>query len=119
MRTVLWLILMVGIAGAIYSGWQGRETPLHPDDPRIATGDTRIVMLGAEWCGYCLKQRRDFEHANVSYRLLDVDTEEGARAARALGTRNVPVTVIGQSVIQGYNTAMLDERLTALGYRVY
>ena len=117
---VLWLLLFVGAAGGLYAWKQGSEpVALPPDDPRLHTGDARVVMLAAEWCGYCRKQQKDFELANVRYRVLDVDTPEGDLAMQALGARGVPVTVIGQNVVRGYNTAELNQHLTPLGYRVY
>lgn len=117
---VLWLLLIVSALGGLYS-WKQREQvlPLHPGDPRAQTGDERIVMLAADWCGYCRQQQSDFERASVRYRVLDFDTAEGQRAAAALGVRSVPVTVVGQHVVRGYDTAALNERLTPLGYRVY
>ena len=120
MRAV-WVLLAIGLAGGAHA-WMTRtaaDAPLDPDDPRLQTGDARIVMLAADWCGYCRKQQSDFERANVRYRVLDVDTPEGDRAMRALRTRGVPVTVIGQNVVQGYDTARLDQHLEPLGYRVY
>ena len=116
------LLLLLALGAALWGGfswWQGREQVLHPDDPRLLTGDNGIVMLAAEWCGYCRKQQKDFEMAGVRYRVLDVDTDEGHRAAQALGTRGVPVTVVGQQVIHGYDTASLKSNLAPLGYRVY
>ena len=117
---VLWLLLIVGALGGLYSWKQRPQAPvLHPDDPRTQTGDERIVMLTADWCGYCRKQTADFETASVRYRTLDFDSAEGRRAAQAIGVRSVPVTVIGQHVVRGHDTAALDERLTPLGYSVY
>ena len=123
--TVLW------IAAALTAGTIGfqqvkphlagmfDDTPqLHPNDPRMATGTDRIVMLSAEWCGYCLKQRKAFELANVRYRLLDVDTPEGDRAMQALQTGGVPVTIVGQDVIYGYQPEAVKTRLAPLGYRL-
>ena len=86
---------------------------------RALVGTEPVVLLSASWCGYCRKLRRDFDGARVAYRLLDVDTPEGARAMQALGARAVPVTVIGQHVVRGYDTDALNERLIPLGYRVY
>ena len=57
--------------------------------------------------------------AAAVFRLLDIETPEGARAMQALGARAVPVTVIGQDVVRGYDTRALNERLIPLGYRVY
>jgi glutaredoxin len=116
----LGLLLIVGLAGGFYAWWSSdRQPELHPDDPRVATGEAGIVMLAAEWCGYCRKQQGDFERAEVRYRVLDIDTPAGDRAMQALGARGVPVTVVGQTVVRGYDTDALDTNLRPLGYDVY
>ena len=54
---ILGFLLLLGLAGGLYAGWsRGRPPELHPDDPRVATGEAGIVMLAVEWCGYCRKQ---------------------------------------------------------------
>lgn len=112
------MLLALAVLGGAWHLWPREPDALHPDDPRLATGDDRIVMMAAEWCGYCRKQQKAFELADVRYRVLDVDTPEGERAMRALGARGVPTTVIGQDVIHGYDTRRLQARLEPLGYRV-
>jgi glutaredoxin len=117
-RTAI-VLLLVGLAGAFLHLRAGAEPALHPDDPRIATGDDQVVMLAADWCGYCRRQQAEFERAQVRYRVLDVETPEGDRAMRALGAKGVPVTVVGQTVIRGFDTEALQASLTPLGYRVF
>ncbi|TQD41131.1 glutaredoxin family protein [Lysobacter aestuarii] len=111
------MLLALAVLGGAWHLWPREPAALHPDDPRLATGDDRIVMMAAEWCGYCRKQQKAFELADVRYRVLDVDTPEGQRAMRALGARGVPTTVIGQDVVRGYDTAALQSKLEPLGYR--
>jgi glutaredoxin len=115
-RTV-WLLLLVAVICGAWQLWPREPAALHPDDPRISTGDERIVMLAAEWCGYCRKQQKAFEMAEVRYQVLDVDTPEGSRAMQALRARGVPTTVVGQHVIRGYDTVELQQKLEPLGYR--
>ena len=113
------LLLLLGLTGVVFH-FRGNAAPeLHPDDPRRLTGEDRIVMLAAEWCGYCRAQQAEFERAEVRYRVLDIDTPEGDRAMRALSARGVPVTVVGQDIIRGYDTAALKQSLSPLGYRVF
>ena len=129
---VLWVLLIVGVLGGVYSMFgknrgllDPKDTPevaiedMSPDDPRRITGDGKIIMIAAEWCGYCRKQQKDFEQAGVRYRVLDYDQAEGKLASKALGTRGVPITVIGQSVVAGYRPDELDAHLKPLGYDVY
>ncbi|MGO1071441.1 glutaredoxin family protein [Lysobacter sp. CA199] len=117
--------LVVGVAGTKFAqsgGWsQGmadRPAQLAPDDPRLNTGDKRIVLLAAEWCGYCQKLRKDFELADVRYTLVDVDTERGQRAMAAIGAHGVPVTVIGQDIVHGYQPDQIKDKLAPLRYRL-
>ncbi|MBT2747642.1 MULTISPECIES: glutaredoxin family protein [unclassified Lysobacter] len=125
--TVLCILaaLFVGAAGAKFAksgGWSqwisDRPAQLAPDDPRHSTGDKRIVMLAAEWCGYCEKLRKDFELADVRYTLIDVDTAAGQKAMNAVGARGVPVTIVGQDIVYGYNRDEIKDRLEPLGYRL-
>ncbi|WP_394004254.1 glutaredoxin family protein [Luteimonas sp. WGS1318] len=116
---ILLLLGVLALAG-VWAHARGPATPtLHPDDPRAGTGETGVVMLAAEWCGYCRRQQAEFASAKVRYRVLDIDTPQGARAMRAIGARGVPVTVIGQEVVRGYDTAALGRHLQPLGYRIY
>ncbi|KRB06573.1 glutaredoxin domain-containing protein [Lysobacter sp. Root690] len=124
--TVLWIALAaaVGIGGVKlikangFDLFASRPAELKPDDPRHTTGDKRIVMLAADWCGYCEKLRKDFELANVRYSLIDIDTEAGQRAMEAVGARGVPVTIIGQDIVYGYNMDEIKDRMEPLGYRL-
>jgi len=96
-----------------------RERALAKYDPRLHSGDDEIVMLAASWCGYCQKLKSEFERAQVPYRELDVeDGGEGEKAYGALGGRGVPITVIGQAVVHGYDTDQLNELLQARGYTI-
>jgi len=88
-------------------------------DPRRQTGESGIVMLGASWCGYCKRLKAALEQAQVPYTELDVeDGAEGHDAFVALGGRGVPVTVIGQDVVHGYNTTRLGRLLAERGHAV-
>ena len=61
----LWVLLIAGAAGGVHwwlkDGSVGERIgstsaapapeSLSPDDPRRITGDKRIVMIAADWCG--------------------------------------------------------------------
>jgi glutaredoxin len=123
MRPLVLCLLLLAIGGGVHAWWRSAASApsaaLAAGDPRLLTGDAGIVMLAADWCGYCRRQQADFERGQVRYRVLDVDQEDSRLAAAALGRENVPVTVIGQHVIDGYDPAALDAHLQPLGYRIY
>jgi mycoredoxin len=113
---VLALVLALLAAGAGLV-WLKQENQRH--DPRRYTGDKAIVVLVAEWCGYCKRLRSALTAANVPHTILDIeDKGEGENAYFAISRGGVPVTVIGQEVVHGYNTQRLDTLLRAQGYAV-
>ncbi len=112
---------LLAISAAVLLGglvWQ-KNREIARADPRQHTGQNGIVMLGAEWCGYCQRLKAGLEAAQVPYTELDVeDGGAGQDAFAALGGRGVPVTVIGQEVVHGYNTVRLGELLSERGHVV-
>ena len=117
-RFLLLLALAVLLHGCGLLG-QNETPPLaSAADPRHQTGDDGIVMLAADWCGYCKRLRSEFDNAGVDYSVLDVDTDAGHAALKALRRRGVPVTIIGQRVIAGYDIHRIRELLAPLGYRL-
>lgn len=117
MRNVLLLLALLLVA--IGGWWLAGGAAPGEGDPRRDTGSDGIVMLAADWCGYCRKQEAEFQQAGVPYTRLDVDTFEGQKAMASIGAHGVPATVIGQNVVRGYNTERLQQHLSPLGYRVY
>lgn len=110
-----WLVVSLAIT-AIGIWRLVTPAPLQQDDPRLHTGTSDIVMLAADWCGYCRKQQAAFEKAGVRYTWLDVETAKGAAAMQAVGGRGVPVTIVGQEVVHGYQPQRLHALLQPLGY---
>lgn len=106
---------VVLLAGLVWN----KKREMERNDPRRQTGESGIVMLGAEWCGYCQRLKAALDEARVPYTELDVeDGGAGYDAFVALGGNGVPVTVIGQEVVHGYDTGRLDQLLSARGHSV-
>ena len=109
--------LLLLAAGLMVALWLWRDhSALKAHDPRLSTGTDGVVMLTAEWCGYCRQQIRLFDAAGVRYTALDVDTDAGDRAYRALRGRGVPLTVVGQTLVRGFDLDRLRAALAPLGY---
>ncbi len=86
----------------------------NPDDPRRYTGDHGVVVMSAHWCPWCRRLEAELTAGAVPHIVIDVDTAEGGRAWRSLG-RSVPITVIGQTVITGYDPSRINTRLAEAG----
>ena len=113
-RTAILAVSALLLAGLLLQG----SSDLAADDPRNRTGADGIVMVTADWCGYCRSQEILLRSAAVPYEALDFDSGAGQRAMRALGARGVPVTVVGQQVLRGYDVDRLRASLAPLGYRI-
>jgi glutaredoxin len=113
-RNFLWIVAVFAAIAAIS---MVRQRAIAKYDPRLESGDDKIVLLATSWCGYCQRLKAEFDRKRVPYRELDVeDGGAGEKAFSALGGRGVPVTVIGQEVVHGYDADRLTELLAARGY---
>lgn len=87
------------------------------DDPRKGTGANGIVLLSATWCGYCDALRQDLDGMGVAYSELDIDDQSrGSAAFDAVNARGVPVLVVGQNIVYGYDPDRARELIAAAGY---
>lgn len=92
----------------------GRK-PSVPEEARELLAGHRVVLLSATWCGYCDRLRADFQRAGVSFQEWDVEhTDTGAALRDSLGGGlTVPVTIIGDDVLYGYQPEQILARARA------
>jgi glutaredoxin 3 len=66
-------------------------------------GAPKVVMYGADWCGYCARARALLEARGVAFEEIDTDLIPGARAeARTRSGRStIPQIFIGDQSIGG------------------
>jgi mycoredoxin len=63
-----------------------------------------VVLLTAPGCGYCVRMRSYLHAGGVPYRELDVERDpEGRRRFEASGAVGVPVLLVGDAVVEGYD----------------
>lgn len=117
MSARVWLLLLA-VLMAIGFWRSGRSLDAALNSLPDAGDPSRVVMVSAEWCGYCQRQLAEFRAAGVRFTELDFDTVAGRDAVEALGGRGVPMTVIGDEIIHGYNRPALQQHLAVLGYEM-
>ena len=112
--------LLLFIAAVVAVMFFQHKSQPDKDDPRLTTGSDGIVLLSAKWCGYCKALRASLTAHSVPFREIDVETStEGAHAYQALHGQAIPITVIGQSVVYGYDVQRVDELLKPLGFQIH
>ena len=107
-----WLLVCAVLGGAV---WAGR--PLLQEKTPSAAASARqgeqpdVLLYATEWCGYCAATRSFFAAQGIRYTELDIEKSSiGRDGYRQLGGRGVPLIVIGDAVVHGYD----ESRLRAL-----
>lgn len=77
---------------------------------------TKVVLYGTDWCGYCAQARAHLKANNIPFADLDIEKSESARKQHAaLGGGGVPLLLIGDRKITGFNAPVLDSAIKNLG----
>jgi glutaredoxin len=79
---------------------------------RNSTKDTQVTLLSTTRCGYCKLAKNYLDKHNINYIELDVEqSEEGRRLYNELNGRGVPIILIGDTRINGYDEEILKQVL--------
>lgn len=78
-------------------------------DPEVAG---EVTLYATRWCGYCAKTRAFLRRHDIPFTEIDVESsEEGMQALAGMQAYGVPVIVVGDTVIRGYQLAALARAL--------
>ncbi|HEX6592352.1 MAG TPA: glutaredoxin family protein [Moraxellaceae bacterium] len=76
-----------------------------------------VVLYGTRWCGYCKQAKAYMQQKGIAYTEYDIEQDASAKQAfAALGGGGVPVILIGNLRMNGFNEAGF-ERLLAQSRR--
>lgn len=73
----------------------------------------KVIIYSTPTCHFCHKAKDFFEENNVDYDDYDVsvDAEKRMEMIQKTGQLGVPVIVIGENIIIGFNQAKVEELL--------
>ena len=97
------IILILAVL-AIYQNWSTiRNFITPPVIPEIAA-EQEVILYATTWCGYCKKTREFLADNNIDYYEYDIEySSEGKRQYTQLNGQGVPLLVVNEQVIRGYN----------------
>jgi glutaredoxin len=107
-----WLLILI-VLGAAF--WFGRPLLLQRGAAPMAAASAEqptVVLYATSWCGYC-KMTREFFAAN-GIRYTEQDIEQSSTALqqhKKLGGNGVPLIVVGDEVVNGWNEQTLRQLL--------
>lgn len=107
-----WLLLIALLGAAFWFGQPFFEQRPAEAASRPAASQPEVHLYATEWCGYCKATRAFFAANGIRYTEHDIEKSSDALLMhRKLGGNGVPLVVIGDEVIRGYNEAHMRELL--------
>ena len=84
------------------------------DSAYLTQHKAQVVWYGTETCPFCAKVRAYFKENGIAYADLDVGKPgESREEFKKLGGKGVPLLLIGDRRIDGYNAGVIREALRA------
>jgi glutaredoxin len=96
--------VFLGVAVILVLGW-GKIHALLTAPPDFASlHDEKVILYGTSWCSNCAQTRQFLTANHISYFEYDVDnSSEGQRQFKQLHGAGVPVILISNTIIRGYD----------------
>lgn len=108
-----WWVWLLLLGAALWFGrplWQQRA--VETEKALASSAQPTVVLYATDWCGYCKATRALFASNGIAYVEHDIEkSSEALSQHRKLGGNGVPLIVVGDEVIKGYNEAALRQLL--------
>jgi len=80
-------------------------------------GKTNVVLYGTDTCPYCIHARAFLRGRNIAFIDRDVSaSDENRREFAQLGRKAVPVILVGERLLTGFNPDDLESALIKAGH---
>ena len=101
-------ITFISVVVAIVLSWGKIHAFLTAPPDFAALHDEDVILYATSWCPNCKKTRQFLKTNNIPYFEYDVDnSSEGQRQFKQLHGNGVPVLLVKNSVVRGYNPAAI------------
>ena len=110
-RPVLIGALLIALTGAVMLP---ALVPAADEAPAAVAGEPRVEIFTTPSCPFCKALRVYLEARGIAYIEHNVNATQETRAAfYASGAQGVPVVMIGERVIEGFNPVAIESALEA------
>jgi glutaredoxin len=108
-----WLLILLALGLAF---WFGRpllqKGHVVPAMAVASAEQPEVVLYATSWCGYCKMTREFFAANGIRYTEQDIEQSSAALLQhKKLGGKGVPLIVVGDEVINGWNEQSLRHLL--------
>jgi glutaredoxin len=99
------------------NSYSGPATVASTGTPAAGAARPKVKMLATSWCGYCARARAYLNSRGIPFEELDVEkSAQGKQEYRELKGRGVPIILVGNRRMNGYDQGRLEGMLRAAGY---
>lgn len=78
-------------------------------DPQHVSSRRRVKILVASWCSYCTALEEFLQSKRIPYKKYDIESDPiGKSLYRKHAGQGVPITIIGTTVIRGFQPKNID-----------
>lgn len=108
-----WILAIAVVAGVAWqSGYLSKRATTSASESASADGQPAVVMYTTASCGYCRAARQFFDKSGIAYTDLDINqSEKNGEEFRKLGGRGVPLILVGEEKMVGFNAQLLQAKL--------
>ncbi len=79
---------------------------------QTAKGGPAVKILSTTWCGVCTKAKAYLSQKGVAFREYDVErSDTGKREYKRLNGKGVPIILVGDQRMDGFNRSKLEAML--------
>lgn len=80
---------------------------------------SKVIIYTTDWCPYCVALRKTLNQYEIPYKDYNTETTlSGLLGYLIIGGHGVPVTVIGNRVLHGYDGQELTDALVEAGHEI-
>lgn len=91
-----------------------RQNTISPIESYDEVADKSVVMYSASWCGVCKHARAYFDDQGIAFDELDVENDaQGKQDYARLGSRGVPIILVGDRRMDGFSIARFQKLYSA------
>ena len=97
-------MIFIGVVAVLVLSWGQIHKFITTPPDFAAMHEEDVILYATSWCPNCAQTRKFLKASNVPYFEYDVDkSSEGQRQFKGLHGNGVPVILIKNTVIRGYN----------------
>ena len=108
MKKFLFVMLLIGLV----QNWDKIHDFMVTKPVAAQQHEEEVILYATSWCGYCKKTREFLRDNDIPYFEYDIEkSTEGHRQYKELNGNGVPLLVINDQVIRGYNPPAIKRAL--------